>query len=268
MAMQWGTAIGQWHQYQRSAGAPATTLRMRRDYLERLSVAHRGRCPWSLATTDLLTWMSGQDWAPNTRRSVRTTLRGFYAWGVIAGHVEHSPAEALPVVKIPRSRPRPTPELVYRAALRSADERTYLALRLAGQCGLRRGEVARSRREDVEADLVGRSLRVTGKGGHVRMVPLPDDLADLIEAQPHGWLFPSPEGGHLTPNHLGALVSRQLPGDLTMHTLRHRAATVAYGSTRDLRAVQELLGHSRPETTAAYAAVADEAIRRAMLAAA
>lgn len=252
----------------RSAGTPRTTLRLRRDYVIRLSVAHRRQSPWSLTARDLLAWMGEHDWSPNTRRSVRTTLRAFYAWAHVAGHIEKSPAEALPVVKIPRSKPRPTPELAYRAALRSADQRTYLAIRLAGQCGLRRGEIARSSREDVETDMLGRSLRVHGKGGHVRIVPLPEDLADLIEMRPPGWLFPSPYGGHLTPNHLGNLISEHLPTGLTAHTLRHRAATSAYSATRDLRAVQELLGHSRPETTAAYAAVADRSIRDAMLAAA
>lgn len=53
-----------------------------------------------------------------------------------------------------------------------------------------------------------------------------------------------------------------------MHTLRHRCATVAYAKTRDLRAVQELLGHAKPETTAIYTAVPDDAVRDAMRAAA
>lgn len=128
------------------------------------------------------------------------------------------------------------------------------------------GELARVRREDVETDLVGWSLRVTGKGGHVRMVPLPEDLSALIRNRPPGWVFPSSHGGHLTPHHLGKLITRWLPGDLTTHTLRHRCGTVAYAATRDLRAVQELLGHAKPETTAIYTAVPDGAVRAAVAA--
>ena len=159
-------------------------------------------------------------------------------------------------------------ETAYRGALAQADPRAALAIRLAAQCGLRRGEIARARVEDLEQDLVGWSLRVKGKGGHVRLVPVEDGLAALIRERGAGWLFPSNHGGHLTPHHLGKIVSANLPGELTTHTLRHRCATVAYASTRDLRAVQELLGHAKPETTAIYTAVPDEAVRAAMRAAA
>jgi integrase len=99
-------------------------------------------------------------------------------------------------------------------------------------------------------------------------VPLPDELAtDLLNCPP-GWLFPNGHGSYLSPAHLGKLVSRALPGDLTTHTLRHRAATIAYQSTRDLRAVQEFLGHAKPETTAIYTQISEDAVRAAMLAAA
>lgn len=53
-----------------------------------------------------------------------------------------------------------------------------------------------------------------------------------------------------------------------MHTLRHRFATRAYRGTRNIRAVQELLGHSSIATTQIYTAVDDEEMRAAMLAAA
>jgi integrase len=149
-----------------------------------------------------------------------------------------------------------------------ADDRTRLAIMLAGQCGLRRGEIARAQREDVERDLSGWSLRVTGKGGHERIVPLPDALAETILSRPAGWLFPSPAGGHLTPHWLGRTISDALGSGLTTHTLRHRAGTTAYAGTHDLRAVQEMLGHSKPETTACYVAIPDSAIRAAVAAAA
>lgn len=138
-------------------------------------------------------------------------------------------------------------------------------LKLAGVCGLRRGEIARVRREDITEDLVGWTLRVRGKGGHERLVPLPDDLAREILKQSPGWLFPSPKtSGPLTAAHVGVLVSALLPEGWTCHTLRHRCATVAYADQRDLRAVQELLGHAKPETTALYTEVPLDAIRSAV----
>nr|WP_324684669.1 tyrosine-type recombinase/integrase [Mycobacterium sp. 94-17] len=71
----------------------------------------------------------------------------------------------------------------------------------------------------------------------------------------------------MTPRHLGKLITRALPGPWTTHTLRHRFATMAYQASSDLRAVQELLGHTSPVTTAIYTKVADEAMRRAAIAA-
>lgn len=260
----WGLAA--WGTYLRAAGRPESTIALRLYHLRRLAGTHPD--PASVTFEDLVTWLGGQDWSPNTRRAYRGSLRAYYQWATATGRLDHSPAALLPPVTVPRARPRPAPESAYRIALASADPRAALAIRLAAQCGLRRGEIARVRGEHVERDLAGYVLRVHGKGGHVRLVPLEEGLATTILECGPGWVFPSTHGGHLTPHHLGKLVSRHLPDGLTTHTLRHRCATVAYSRTRDLRAVQELLGHAKPETTAIYTAVPNDAVREAMRAAA
>lgn len=245
---------------------PASTIKMRLYHVGRLAEVFLD--PWTITTADLLEWLAGQNWAPNTRRAYRGSLRAFYKWAVAAGRIDHSPAAALPAIKVPRAKPRPAPDDAIAWALAWADARTALAIRLAAHCGLRRAEIAQAKREDLEADLVGYCLRVVGKGGHVRMVPVTDEIAVAIRQAPPGYLFPSPAGGHLTPHHLGKLISRHLPDGYTTHSLRHTAGTKAYQGTKDLRAVQEFLGHSKPETTALYTQVSDEAVRAAMLAAA
>jgi site-specific recombinase XerD len=63
------------------------------------------------------------------------------------------------------------------------------------------------------------------------------------------------------------MVSRVLPDGLTMHTLRHRFASKAYRGTRNLRAVQQLLGHATIATTERYTAVDDDEMRAAAMAA-
>lgn len=258
--------VGLWVGWMVAGGAPKTTVALRRYYVQRL----QHDCPdlLDLTVDDLSTWLAAGEWAPNTRKSARSALRSFYAWARDTGRVEVSPAHVLPAVRVPRGRPRPAPETAYRAALRASDTRAVLAVKLAGMCGLRRGEVARVKVEDVETDLVGYSLRVVGKGGHVRVVPLPELLALELLGHGSGWVFPSPRGGHLTPHHLAKVAARVLPQGVPLHSLRHRCASTAYAATRDLRAVQELLGHSRPETTAGYVQVPDDAVRLAMLAAA
>lgn len=263
----WNNFINDWQTYLTAAGAPVSTRDLRAYHVRRFA-RECDRGPWAVTTDDLIEWLAGHDWSANTRRTYRQSFRSFWSWGVAAGHIDLSPANLIPPVRVPRGRPRPAPEAAVRFALTAADDRERLAVQLAAYCGLRRGEIARARRDDLERDLSGWSLRVTGKGGHVRMVPLPDDLAAAIRQRPEGWLFPSSHGGHLTPHHLGKLITRCLPEGLTTHTLRHRCATVAYSATHDLRAVQELLGHAKPETTAIYTLVPDNDVRAAMLAAA
>ncbi|MCW2754669.1 MAG: hypothetical protein JWQ32_2080 [Marmoricola sp.] len=258
--------LGKWTAWMRAAGRPETTIGLRVYHVKRV-LTDLGTDPWTLDVEQLVTYLAEQRWAPETRRAYRASLRAFYSWAQACGRRLDSPAHLLPPIRVPRSLPRPTPEQVYRAAWLAADGRGRLMISLAAQCGLRRGEVARLRREDVVPDLFGHSLRVIGKGGHVRNVPLPDQLARDLLACPAGYLFPSPAGGHLTPAHVGVIVSRLLADGWTMHTLRHRCATVAYAVERDLRAVQELLGHAKPETTARYTQVPVDAVRAAVRAA-
>lgn len=263
------TEVTAWGVWLRAAGRPETTIALRTYHLRRVMTAIQTD-PWSLGTEELVQYLGAQSWAPETRRSYRASLRAFYAWAQATGRRQDNPAALIPAIKLPRGVPRPTPERVYVQALLDADDRVRLMIHLAAQCGLRRGEIARLRREDVVPDLVAYSLRVSGKGGHERMVPLPSELCRQLLAAPAGWLFPSTArgGGHLTPAHVGKLVSRVLPDGWTCHTLRHRCATVAYASTRDLRAVQDLLGHAKPETTARYTQVPVDAVRAAVAAAA
>lgn len=246
--------IDRWAALQRAAGRPETTIGLRAYHLGR-AAAGVGLSARAVTVDDLAGWLAGQGWAPETLRSYRASLRAFFTWMVAAGERPDNPAAQLGAVRVPRAMPRPTPETVWREAAAAAPARVALMIQLAARCGLRRGELARLTRRDVVRDLVGWSLVVHGKGGHVRNVPLPDDLARGLVWMPHGPIFTGPTGDPLTPEHLGKLVSRALPAGWTCHTLRHRCATVAYHATRDLRAVQELLGHAKPETTAAYTAV-------------
>lgn len=277
----WHTAIYAWADYLRAAGRPATTVGQRIYHLTRLA-DDVGGLPSTLLFEQLAEWMATRGWKPNTLRSYRGSFRAFYSFALAVGIVTRSPAHLLPPVNVPRGAPRPTPETIYRQALLDADERSALMVQLAAHCGLRRAEIAGLRRADVVQDLDGGwSVRVRGKGGHVRLVPLPGDLPRALvewgtpDERSTGWVFPGRCGGHgpvsgkpLTPAHVGKLVSGLLPEGWTCHTLRHRCATVAYASTRDLRAVQELLGHAKPETTALYTRVPFNTVRAAVAAAA
>jgi integrase len=266
MTGDWRTLVVQWEGWLRAAGRPDTTIELRSYHIRRLGT-ETSLDPWTLTVDDLVAWLAAHSWAPETRRSYRASLRSFYSWAQATGRRPDSPAHLLPAIAVPRGRPRPAPDEVFRDAMAAADRRERIMMLLAASCGLRRGEIAKVRRDDLERDLVGWSLVVRGKGDHVRRVPLSDELGDELASLPPGWVFTSPRGGHLTAHHVGKLVSRLLPAGWTCHTLRHRCATAAYAATRDLRAVQELLGHAKPETTAIYTQVPDDAVRVAMRAA-
>ena len=132
---------------------------------------------------------------------------------------------------------------------------------LAAEAGLRRAEIALVARPDVIDERAGTSLIVHGKGRRERTVPLTSAAAAAVARQfdhvsPEiPWLFPSKgrySDTHLQPVRVGELVNEALPGSWSAHTLRHRFATEAYRSSRDLLLVQTLMGHSKPETTAIY----------------
>jgi len=235
-----------------------------------------GIVPSKVTEDDLVEWFAAQNWKRETRRSYRSCARSFFAWAYGVGHIESNPAAKLPVIRMDRPAPKPAPDPIWATAMEVADARTRLMLRLAAECGLRRGEVARVHTRDLHQVGDGPVLLVHGKGSKERLVPISGALSALIElgAAGHtpgmsstGWLFPGETDGHLSPYWVGELCSRALPGVWTMHSLRHRFATRAYRGTRNLRAVQTLLGHSSVAVTERYTAVDDSEMRAAMNAA-
>lgn len=277
--MKWATAIDQWTDWLRAGGLRATTITLRRYQVMRFAERHLDRSPWKVKTRDLITWLSEYDWKPETRRSYRASVRGFYRWAVLAGHVKRSPAEILPTSPPPLTAPRPTPDAIFTAALTRADDRVRLILMCAAYAGMRRAEIAGLRWDHV----TDTSIRVVGKGGRVRLVPKHRTLGRELEAERARravgetgtgyryttdidvYVFPGQAGGPMSPHALGKIAGRALGGHgWTAHTLRHRFATRAYAGSRDLVAVQELLGHSKPETTRRYTQAPDGALAAAV----
>lgn len=277
MPTAWEWAIDDYLHAIAAAGQRDATLRLRRDHLQRMA---RGLgCPPDEVTADtLVAWFGAQThWAAETRRGYRSAAKGFFSWAYKAGRVPVYLGDVLPMVRQPQAVPRPAPDDAWGAALAAADARTTLMLRLATEVGLRRAEVAQVDTRDVFVAGGSAQLVVHGKGGKQRIVPISTELAGLIRrgAAGHtaelaaydwgryGWLFPDGDGGHLSAQWVGRLVGRVLPDGYSMHTLRHRFASRAYRGTRNLRAVQTLLGHASIATTERYTAVDDDEIRAA-----
>jgi integrase/recombinase XerC len=260
----WNVPITDYSTAQRAAGRATSTIRARSELLAQLS-REVGGDPWDLTEHDLVEWMGLEvwdtdlgrlrsRWSLERRRSVRSTLQGFYRWAHGTGLVDVDPAAGLARVKVSEADPRPVPDDVYKAALAHATPREVLMLRLAAELGMRREEVARVHTDDLSDDLTGKgkSLLVHGKGGKNRTLPLSHDLAALLHRQPRGYLFPGACDGHLSPRWVGTCVARLLEGDYTMHKLRHAFATGIVARQPNIVIAQRLLGHTSLATTQRY----------------
>lgn len=259
----WAEAIEGYLSNERAGGKRRETLGLRRQHLQHFA-RRTTRPPWAVTADDLIEYFAAQEWALETRRGRRTTFVRFYDWGVYRGFVRLNPAVELQKVKMVQGVPRPAPDRAYHEALIAARPRERVMLRLAAEVGLRRSEVSLVHTDDLMRDLVGYSLVVHGKGGKTRIVPLPDSLGRTLDGFEHGFVFPGRDGGHLSPRYVGKMLRDLLPGDWTMHTLRHRFATKLYAHTSDLLMVQGVLGHSSPTTTQRYVALAQDRARSAI----
>lgn len=265
---RWYLLIEAWLTWQRAGSVSPNTLSLRSYQLRRFAHDHEHRNPLQLDVSDLAAWLGSFGWGPETLRSYRAALRSFYGWAHAEGRTATDPSRLLRKVKPSPAHPRPAPERDITDALHKATEREYLMLMLGSRHGLRRAEIAKVHSSDVIEEWSGSSLIVHGKGNKKRTIPLLDEVAALIRNTPDGPIFPNGKGSHLSPAHVGVLLRRLMVAGVTPHMLRHRFASRAYQATKDIRAVQELLGHASVATTQRYTAVADGALRVVLQAAA
>lgn len=277
---EWAEWINAYLQTLAAIGRPATTIGLRRSHLARLARTIN-TTPGAVTEGQLTAWFAAQPgWkSAETRRSYRNTIHDFYKWAYQNRRIKLPDIlDALPTVPSPKAAPRPTPEFVVRESIDGSDSRVALMLRLAAENGLRRAEVAQVHTDDVGWSAAGLpQLQVHGKGNKIRIIPISEDMAAAIlqgaaghtdSAPSTGWLFPGQVDGHLSPRYVGKLCTKAMPGIWTLHTMRHRFAAQAYRATRNLRAVQELLGHESVATTQRYVPVDDDEMRLAMMGAA
>ena len=198
--------------------------------------------------------------APATIGNYARHVQTFYGWLAKAKLITNNPTTEIPVPKVLKGVPRPIEEVDLRKALATAMGPLRVWLVLAAYVGLRAGEIARLRREDVHDTREIPVLHVVnGKGGRERLVPISATVIDelgpyLLRGRGPLWL-----AGYHDPDRVVTVrVSEHLKKlgiPHTAHSLRHRFATQLYRqSGGDLRMTQDLLGHASPATTAIYAA--------------
>lgn len=208
---------------------------------------------------------------------VLSALKSFFAFLEREGVLATEAFNAIRTPKIPHSLPKALTVVEAKNTIAATDEmedRPWVAARdmavisLCYGAGLRISEALALTKGDLESDV----LRVTGKGGKIRMVPLITPVRQAIEEYlklspfklwPEDPLFRGVRGGVLSPRLIQKRMelvrsALQLPPSATPHALRHSFATHLLGKGGDLRAIQELLGHASLSTTQIYTAVDTE----------
>ncbi|MGH3283227.1 MAG: tyrosine-type recombinase/integrase [Streptosporangiaceae bacterium] len=247
----------------RMLGRSDTTIDGRRYALARLAAALP--CPLLAAgEAELLDWRAGLTVSNGAVRSYVSHARQFYGWAARAGVIGADPAGDLPVPPRARRLPRPIGTGDLFSALSAAPPRIRLWLVLAAWCGLRCKEITLLRRECILLAAPQPVLLIAGdatKGTSERTVPLSRFVVAEITTAGlplSGWCFLRADGrpGPNRPARVSGLASEFLRGSgipATLHQLRHWFGTGAYAAEKDLRAVQELMGHRSVEATQGYA---------------
>jgi len=207
-----------------------------------------------------------------------SALRSFYRFCGRTGRLEISDLGWLRAPRPPKSVPKPVSEDEARALLAAifrrrgddwAKQRDFALLMLLYGSGLRISEALSLVQGDAP---LGEWLRITGKGGKIREVPVLPAVAEAVanyraacpfDGGPESPLFISSRGNGFGARAAQRLVEAlrlelSLPAHVTPHALRHAFATHLLGHGADLRAIQELLGHASLSTTQRYTSV-DEA---------
>ena len=211
-----------------------------------------------------------------------SAVRSFHRFLVREGVTEKDPAAAVPQPRLPRSLPHPIPVDELRRLLDAPDPATPAGLRdraileLLYGSGLRISELTGLDVDDLELD--AGSLRVLGKGGKEREVPLGSFAREaaaayltrgrpaLASAASRGALFLNARGGRLSRQSCARLLGRYvrvagIERRVTLHSLRHSFATHLLEGGADVRVVQELLGHASVATTQIYTLVTSQHLR-------
>ncbi|GAA0714351.1 site-specific tyrosine recombinase XerD [Dokdonella soli] len=226
---------------------------------------------------------TGKGYKARSNARLLSSLRHFYRLLVRESRLDADPTLLLDAPKLPRSLPKALSENEIEGLLRAPPDtpfglRDRAMLELMYATGLRVSELVGITAAQV--NLRQGVLRVVGKGGKERLVPLGDEAAHWLthyvgEARPallkggrSDALFVSNRRAAMTRQMFWTLVRKHAltagiaAKRISPHVLRHSFATHLLNHGADLRALQLMLGHSSLSTTQIYTLVAKEGLKR------
>ncbi len=231
-----------------------------------------------VSVSDMRAWMAATRSDGVGARSLArklSSVKGFYRWLAEREGFEPTAVLSTRSPKFQKKLPRPLDKPAARSLLETVElqslkpwvaARDVAVMTLLYGCGLRISEALSLTGRDAPLPKV---LRITGKGGKERIVPVLPAAQDAVDAyvrlcpyptDPNQSLFRGVRGGALSPRSVQKVMAQArmqlgLPASATPHALRHSFATHLLAAGGDLRAIQELLGHASLSTTQAYTAV-------------
>jgi len=263
----------------RSVAAYLSDIRLFAEWVERLAM----QGPDDVTRVAVRRYVANLTTRQYARRSIArkvAALRRYFAWALRRGLAPVDPTLGVQISAGAGRLPRVLGDRDLESLFAPADpgepewrHRRDLAIcEILYGSGLRVSEVCGLRLDDL--DLNGGALRVWGKGSKQRRVPLgqpavaatsewlalrhevvPTDLGDLV--------FGNERGHQLTPRDVRRILDRRCATPTHPHALRHTFATHLLDGGADLRAVQEMLGHSDVSTTQRYTHVSRERLMSA-----
>lgn len=280
-------ALNSWLDHQRALlGSAENTLKAYQTdvlgFLAFMSNHHGGQqglAPIARVTvSDMRAWMAherGRDVGARSLARQLSAVKTFYRWLAEREGFEPTAVLSTRSPKFQKKLPRPLAEdaasqMINTVELQATEgwiaARDSAVITLLYGCGLRISEALGLLGRDAP---LPKTLRITGKGGKERIVPVIDAARDAVEAylalcphprEPDFPLFRGTRGGALNPRTIQKVMEKArmqlgLPATATPHAMRHSFATHLLTAGGDLRAIQELLGHASLSTTQAYTAV-------------
>ncbi|EGR2426307.1 site-specific tyrosine recombinase XerD [Vibrio cholerae] len=229
-------------------------------------------------------WLSEQNYKPTSKARMLSAIRRLFQYLHREKVRADDPSALLVSPKLPTRLPKDLSEAQVEALLSAPDPQSPLELRdkamleLLYATGLRVTELVSLTMENMS--LRQGVVRVMGKGGKERLVPMGENAIEWIETflqqgrslllgeQTSDIVFPSSRGQQMTRQtfwhrikHYAVIAGIDVE-KLSPHVLRHAFATHLLNYGADLRVVQMLLGHSDLSTTQIYTHVATERLKQ------
>ena len=250
--------------------------------------------PEEVTLNDIRTWLASlarQNVTPRSLRRKAQSLRAFFKFLLKQGKISQSPAADLSLPKLSKQLPDIVRADEVEAVIRLDDQavelnpddedaqRDALIVDLLYSLGLRRAEAVAISDPDISHSAA--EIKINGKRNKQRIVPLPPQLLEKIEAWQHlrDRIWPDLEspkpllvvkGKRISPQQVYSAVKRELAGTSARkkspHALRHSFATAMLNGGAEINSVKEFLGHESLATTQIYTHVSFAEMKKAYLA--